>query len=115
MVFAILGNAFSDLLAELLQAVLGSESVLLYKAAQLPDQVRQDANDAVQITIVPLDSAFALPAAYRAVLRAFDQAGDVLDQVIVDITGSTKRMSAGAVLACREGGVPMQYVLAAIC
>ncbi|OAN43897.1 hypothetical protein A6A03_17565 [Chloroflexus islandicus] len=84
------------------------------KAAQLRDQVRQEANDAVQITIVPLDSAFDIPAAYRAVVQAFDQAGDLIDQVIVDITGGTKHMSAGAVLACREYGVPMQYVLAEI-
>lgn len=84
------------------------------KAVQLRDQVRHDANDEVQITIVPLDSAFDIPAAYRAVVQAFDQADDLLDQVIVDITGGTKHMSAGAVLACREYGVPMQYVLGEI-
>lgn len=82
------------------------------KAEQLREQVRQKMGDAVQISIVPLDNAYDIPAAYRAVVQAFEQAADLLDQMIVDITGGTKHMSAGAVLACREYGVPMQYVLA---
>jgi hypothetical protein len=30
--------------------------------------------------------------------------------IIVDITGGTKPMTAGAVLACRNQGLPMQYM-----
>ncbi|WP_298821631.1 hypothetical protein [Chloroflexus sp.] len=81
------------------------------KAVQLRDQLQQKAGRALQITILPIESAYDIPTGYRAVVQAFEQAATMIDQVIVDITGGTKHMSAGAVLACREYGVPMQYVL----
>jgi hypothetical protein len=70
----------------------------------------QPGGAAVQITQLPLSDAFDLASAYAALLGALDLAGTDLDQVIVDITSGTKHMSAGAVLVCREYGVPMQYV-----
>jgi hypothetical protein len=64
----------------------------------------------VQVTQLPLADAFDLASSYDALVGALALAGQDLDQVIVDITGGTKYMSTGAVLACREYGVPMQYV-----
>lgn len=70
----------------------------------------QPGGSQVQVTQLPLADAFELASAYDALIDALELADKQLDQVIVDITGGTKYMSAGAVLACREYGVPMQYV-----
>ncbi len=87
------------------------------KAQELIQSVKQRAEDQgyqVRIATLPIEQAFDIRSAYQAVLQAFEQAADQIDNVIVDITGGTKHMSAGAVLACREYGVPMQYVLGEI-
>jgi hypothetical protein len=81
-------------------------------AQRLTAWLRQQAgSEAVQLTQLPLRDAFDMAAAYDAVVDALETADQLVDQLIVDITAGTKQMSAGAVLACREYGVPMQYVL----
>lgn len=81
------------------------------KAQDLLRWVREQPHgDQVQVTQLPLADAFELVSAYAVLVDALELAGADLDQVIVDITGGTKYMSSGAVLACREYGVPMQYV-----
>ncbi len=70
----------------------------------------QPGGDHVQVTQLPLTDAFDLASAYETLIGALALTGQDLDHVIVDITGGTKYMSTGAVLACREYGVPMQYV-----
>lgn len=67
---------------------------------------------------VRLRHADDVPSAYDAVLAAIDgalrlQAEPPLAEtdLIVDITGGTKSMTAGAVLACRERSVSVQYML----
>lgn len=81
------------------------------KAQTLTSWLRQQPNgEAVQLTQLPLSDAFDIASAYSAVLDTLEAADDMIDQLIVDITAGTKQMSAGAVLACREYGVPMQYV-----
>lgn len=67
-------------------------------------------NDAVEVSRVTLSDAFAVQPAYRAVEQALQLLEAQLGQVSVDITGGTKLMTAGAVLACRDYGVPMEYV-----
>lgn len=69
---------------------------------------------------VELASANDAPSAYLSVLEAIDQVSRAQitppvgeDDVVVDITGGTKSMTAGAVLACRDRAVGMQYMLAA--
>jgi hypothetical protein len=81
------------------------------KAQTLTSWLRQQPNgEAIQLTQLPLSDAFDIASAYSAVLDTLETADDMIDQLIVDITAGTKQMSAGAVLACREYGVPMQYV-----
>lgn len=81
------------------------------KSQTLTSWLRQQPNgEGVQLTQLPLGDAFDIASAYSAVLDALETADDMIDQLIVDITAGTKQMSAGAVLACREYGVPMQYV-----
>ncbi|MBP1464358.1 DUF1887 family protein [Candidatus Chloroploca sp. M-50] len=70
----------------------------------------ESGGDRVQLTQLPLTDAFDIEASHRAVVDALETADAMVDQLIVDITSGTKQMSAGAVLACREYGVPMQYV-----
>lgn len=82
------------------------------KAQQLREQVQQRYSQSVRISILPIASAYDIPQAYRVVTQIFELIVDQIDQAIVDITSGTKQMSAGAVLACREYGVPMQYVVA---
>lgn len=84
------------------------------KAQGLITWLRAEAGGAtVQLTQLALADAFEVSAAYEAVVNALETAEGLVDQLIVDITAGTKQMSAGAVLACREYGVPMQYVRAA--
>ncbi len=80
-------------------------------AAELERWLRgQPGGDKVEVARLPLDDAFEAASAYRAVQVALDLAGGLLDQTIVDITSGTKFMGIGAVLACRDYGVPMEYV-----
>ncbi len=81
------------------------------RAKWLSDWVKQRSNQPVQASIFLLESAYDIPQAYRTVVSIFELIAEQIDQAIVDITSGTKQMSAGAVLACREYGVPMQYVL----
>jgi hypothetical protein len=81
------------------------------KAQKLTTWLRQEqGGEGVQLTQLALDDAFDVAAAYRSVIDAFETADVLLDKLIVDITAGTKQMSAGAVIACREYGVPMQYI-----
>ena len=61
-----------------------------------------------------LNSAFDVQEAYLLVRRIYaeEAAKYGLDagQIIADFTGGTKPMTAGMVLACREGRWPMQYM-----
>jgi hypothetical protein len=71
---------------------------------------REPGGSAVEVTKLPLGDAFEAADAYTAVQTALELAGDLIDRTIVDITSGTKFMSVGAVLACRDYGVPMEYV-----
>ena len=61
-----------------------------------------------------LNSAFDVQEAYLLVRRIYIEEavehGLTPEQIIADFTGGTKPMSAGIVLACREGRWPMQYM-----
>jgi hypothetical protein len=70
----------------------------------------QPNGDQVRVTELPIDDAFEVSIAYQAVQNALQLAETLIDQVIVDMTTGTKFMSVGAVLACRDYGVPMEYV-----
>lgn len=65
-------------------------------------------------TIAVADANQAL-LAYEAVEQALKEARAIVganSAIIVDITGGTKPMTAGAVLACRDYGVPIEYMVA---
>lgn len=71
----------------------------------------------VNPTPIPISSDHDLTAAYAGTLEAIDQVLRAQltppltkDDVIVDITGGTKPMTAGATLACVERGVAIQYM-----
>jgi hypothetical protein len=71
----------------------------------------------VNPTPIPVSSDHDLTQAYAGTLEAIDQAlraqlAPMLtkEDVIVDITGGTKPMTAGATLACMERGVALQYM-----
>ncbi|MDQ3693842.1 MAG: hypothetical protein M3464_09460 [Chloroflexota bacterium] len=77
------------------------------------DEVRRDFADDVS-RIVPrlLDDSASVRSAFESVRAAIDHAridGATSDEILVDITGGTKMMTAGAVLACASGGVAIQY------
>ncbi len=61
-----------------------------------------------------LNSAFDVQETYLLVRRIYAEEaaehGLDADQIIADFTGGTKPMTAGMVLACREGRWPMQYM-----
>ena len=67
----------------------------------------------VQSYIVDLSSETQARVVYDAVKQALQQAREVLTlpSVIVDITGGTKPMTAGAALACLVDGAQMEYML----
>jgi hypothetical protein len=79
------------------------------KAGELASQLRQTG---VEVELMPLPDAFHARKAYEVVKTAVAHAKDTLGHlgVIVDITGGTKPMTAGAVLVCRESNTPMQYM-----
>ncbi len=68
----------------------------------------------VTFAIRPLPNLFDTQACYRAVLEIYQN--DVLNQridakkVISDITGGTKPMTMGMILACVQGGYPIEHV-----
>lgn len=63
--------------------------------------------------LLPVDNEREAALSYSAVERALEAALALPDcpSVVVDITGGTRPMAAGAVIACRDYGVPMEYVL----
>ena len=67
-----------------------------------------------KIILHALNSAFDVQEAYLLVRRIYaeEAAKHGLDaaHIIADFTGGTKPMTAGMVLACREGRWPMQYM-----
>lgn len=71
----------------------------------------------LELSVVPIEGAFLAPHVHQAVATVIatttDPASEMaftLDDLIVDITGGTKPMTAGAVLASTQVGVALQYV-----
>jgi hypothetical protein len=79
------------------------------KAADIEAWLRQQ-NTTVRTTLLPLNDAFKADLAYQVVKDALFQAERAGLAATVDITAGTKPMTAGAVLACLDRGVPMQYM-----
>jgi len=67
-------------------------------------------NTEARATLLPLNDAFRADLAYEVVKDALFQAERAGFAAMVDITAGTKPMTAGAVLACLDRGVPMQYM-----
>ena len=70
----------------------------------------------VEAHLLEVADARQAEGTYLQVRRAVSEARALLGAdapVIVDITGGTKPMTAGAVLACRELGAAMEYAVAA--
>ncbi|MEI7769216.1 MAG: hypothetical protein WCI67_04460 [Chloroflexales bacterium] len=68
----------------------------------------------VEAHLLDLEDARQAQGSYAQVRRAVREARALLGSevaVIVDITGGTKPMTAGAVLACRETGAAMEYAV----
>jgi hypothetical protein len=81
------------------------------KAVELATKLEQQGVDAHTEDLADVNR---IDQAYTAVQNAIRQARRVLkanEQVIVDITGSTKVATAGAVLACMDEGVTMEYMV----
>ncbi|MBA3944417.1 MAG: hypothetical protein H0X37_07620 [Herpetosiphonaceae bacterium] len=90
--------------------IASPEAVKNGKTDQLERLVRT--NSAEPYTI-PIQDGYQARMAYKAVEEALDQARRLLGDLplVVDITGGTKPMTAGAVLACRDYQVPVEYML----
>lgn len=67
----------------------------------------------VCIHSIPLPHGYQARLAYTAIRQALLEAAQIADAqpVIVDITAGARSVTAGAVLACRDHQVPMEYVL----
>jgi uncharacterized membrane protein YuzA (DUF378 family) len=66
----------------------------------------------VRVDLVAISGANQAAAVYTAVCTCLDAAQKRFDgQVAVNITGGTKPMSAGAVLACHQRGVGLEYLV----
>lgn len=66
----------------------------------------------VRAEVVELTGANQTESAYREVSQSIQTArARVGDGVVVDITGGTKPMSAGATLACLDQGAVMEYLV----
>jgi hypothetical protein len=67
----------------------------------------------IDARVIPFDDPYDITSAYLAVSLALDLAQRELadDRVIVDITGSTKVVTAGAALACRDRGQRIEYMV----
>jgi hypothetical protein len=80
------------------------------RARSLAAELEQGGIDA---HLVPVADAHKIDMAYDAVRQALEEARRTLatdEQVIVDITGSTKVVTAGAVLACLDADATMEYM-----
>jgi len=64
--------------------------------------------------VVLLDDVLRADQVYLKVREAINEAAPVRDAwpLIADITGGTKVMTAGILLACLDAGVPVQYWVA---
>ncbi len=79
------------------------------------DLVRRHRGDLRTVQPERIADAYSIKRSFFAVRASIDKAlgeGLRLDEAIVDITGGTKMMTAGAVLACAERGVAIQYLRA---
>lgn len=87
-----------------------SSSQAYERATSLAARLESQGIDAKVITF---DDPYNITSAYLAVRKALELARQELDddQVIVDITGSTKVVTAGAVLACRDRGQRIEYMV----
>lgn len=67
----------------------------------------------VRAEVIEIAGANQAAAVYTAVLQSVAAAAKTyaLDEVVVDITGGTKPMSAGAALACLEQGALLEYLV----
>jgi hypothetical protein len=67
----------------------------------------------IDARVVTFADPYDITSAYLAVCQALDMAQHELadDRVIVDITGSTKVVTAGAALACRDRGQRIEYMV----
>lgn len=87
------------------------------EARQAGLALEQGAAGAVHFHPIPIPGETDARAAYRGVSEALDAATSAAitpplteADLIVDITGGTKPMTAGAVVACAERGVALQYM-----
>lgn len=62
---------------------------------------------------IPIQHGYQARLAYDAIRQALQEAQQIAEAlpVIVDITAGARPVAAGAVLACRDQQVPMEYVL----
>jgi len=68
----------------------------------------------VRAEVIEIDGANQAASAHAAVVRSVGEAlgrAYTAEQVVVDITGGTKPMSAGAALACLEQGAVIEYLV----
>lgn len=82
---------------------------------QMRYRTKYDASDNFQIYALP--DAYDIRVAFETVMAVIDQARQgttglalTADDLIVDVTGGTKMMTAGAVLACLRAGIEPQYM-----
>jgi hypothetical protein len=66
----------------------------------------------VHAQVEPVEDAYTITSVYHVVQEVLDRAQQTLDadQIIVDVTGGTKVMTAGAVLACRDREQNIEYM-----
>jgi hypothetical protein len=70
--------------------------------------------DEVRFSLCHLENLYDTAACYTTVQRIFEQEarqyGIAPDQIIADITGGTKPMTVGMLLACQAGGYALEHV-----
>jgi hypothetical protein len=68
----------------------------------------------VQFSVQPISNLYSTQECYETVRRIYKeeapQAGIQFENVISDITGGTKPMTMGMIIACLEGGYPVEHI-----
>lgn len=68
----------------------------------------------IQFDTVPIPNLYDTQACYQAVRKVYQQEADLNNlepkDIISDITGGTKPMTMGMILACLEGDYPIEHV-----
>ncbi|MFQ5813174.1 MAG: hypothetical protein ACE5I2_08315 [Anaerolineae bacterium] len=85
------------------------------KIKQHADQLKEQYDDAIPyITIVPIENEYDTKGCYELVRNIYQHEAHRLGlesgEVIADITGGTKPMTMGMILACLEGEFPIEHV-----